>query len=284
MPSFVLANGERVAYRRKGTFKVDVNDDGVGMSEEQLAKLFGVGVQFNVNNLQAGQGSGLGLYIARGIMHQHDGDLTASSEGIGKGATFTMTLPVYEVPDHVTPEHDQNVAVPSTIPPLLLSSSSLMNRKIESDLYSTSTVPVKFPISLPEPSKIRRILVVDDSNMNRKLLVRLLQKQGYQCDEAENGQVAIEKVQHSLDEKNPYHTILLDFEMPVKNGPDACLELRGTLGCQSIIIGLTGNVMAEDVQLFKSRGANDVLAKPFKLEELNNAWASISESMTTSSS
>jgi hypothetical protein len=56
-------------------------------------------VQFNVNLLQAGQGSGLGLYIAKGIVEQHRGTLMAASEGMGHGTTFTVTLLIYHVPD-----------------------------------------------------------------------------------------------------------------------------------------------------------------------------------------
>ncbi len=59
--------------------------------------------------------------------------------------------------------------------------------------------------------------------------------------------------------------------MPVMNGPDACKEIRG-LGCDAFIAGVTGNVMEEDVVLFKKRGANGVLLKPFKLSELDQLW------------
>lgn len=70
------------------------------MTNDQLQELFQEGVQFNVNVLQAGQGSGLGLYISKGIVKQHGESLVASSDGIGLGTTFTMRLPLYEVSEN----------------------------------------------------------------------------------------------------------------------------------------------------------------------------------------
>jgi signal transduction histidine kinase len=70
---------------------VSVTDTGAGMTPDQLTKLFRDGVQFNVNTLQAGKGSGLGLYIAKGIVEQHGGTLTADFKGLGCGTSFTMT-------------------------------------------------------------------------------------------------------------------------------------------------------------------------------------------------
>ena len=96
---FVLATGTEAKYELRGTLEVTVTDSGAGMSKDQVAQLFRDGVQFNVNQLQAGNGSGLGLYIAKGIVEQHGGKLSAASEGLGFGTTFTMTLPLYYIPD-----------------------------------------------------------------------------------------------------------------------------------------------------------------------------------------
>jgi len=66
------------------------------MSEEQLAQLYTAGAQFNKNKLQDGGGSGLGLFITHGIVKQHKGTLEATSAGLEKGTTFTMTLPLFK--------------------------------------------------------------------------------------------------------------------------------------------------------------------------------------------
>jgi signal transduction histidine kinase len=87
---FALQSGEELKVKQSGYLRVSVTDTGAGMTEEQLSKLFQAGVQFNVNELQAGQGSGLGLYITKGIVEQHEGELRATSPGLGLGTTFAI--------------------------------------------------------------------------------------------------------------------------------------------------------------------------------------------------
>ena len=81
-------------YVSKGSVVLTVTDSGAGMSAENLARLFQEGVQFNPNKLQAGQGSGLGLWISKGIVAFHHGKLSATSAGEGQGSTFTLELPL----------------------------------------------------------------------------------------------------------------------------------------------------------------------------------------------
>lgn len=232
--TFELCKSESITASKSGMLEVKVTDSGAGMSKEQLAKLFQQGMQFNVNELQCGQGSGLGLYIAKGIVEQHGGKLTAWSEGLGCGTTFTMTIPLYHIKE---PEQTQ-----------LVNESFSWSQKSfrQSNLY---------------------ILIVDDATTNRKLLKRLLENRGHTCDEAEDGHVAVEMVQEATGKKKPYDMILMDYEMPTMNGPTAALEIRNN-GSDAFLIGITGNMMAEDVAYFKSQGANAVLPKPFKISSL----------------
>jgi CheY-like chemotaxis protein len=226
--------------------QIKVIDTGAGLSQEQLAALFRDGVQFNVNDLQAGQGSGLGLFISKGIVKQHGGDLEVSSEGIGRGSTFTCTLPLYHVPD----------------------------APAESITSIISQVPVDevvAPIVETVDSLPLRILVVDDVASNRKLLSRLATKRGHSVDQAKDGREAVDRVKIALRESNRYDTILMDYEMPVLNGPEAAKEIR-ELGCDSFIVGITGNLLAEDVNYYLFCGANFVLPKPVDFRKLEELW------------
>jgi CheY-like chemotaxis protein len=236
-----------------GTMRVAVKDSGAGLTPQQLDEICAEGVQFNANELQAGQGSGLGLFISKGIVEQHGGRLLVESEGLGKGVTFTVELPLFRAR---TPE---------------------VRRSIDATILSTGTVtPVRcsenhLDCSTPQEFT-HRILVVDDSGFNRKMVVRLLRSQDHACVEAEDGQAAIDKYNEMVARDEPPDAILMDFEMPVMNGPTATARLR-EMGCTCLIVGVTGNVLPADREAFHSAGVDSVLAKPLVLEDLLNVLA-----------
>ena len=193
---FQLANGETLSFLPRGFIDIRVIDTGVGMTESQLETVFHDGVQFGANKLQGGGGSGLGMFIARSIVEQHEGTLNVESEGLGFGSTFIAKLPLFYDPS--------STAV----------ASELENTEDVTPPSSVGASPGQQPIAqeyLPQ-----RILVVDDAAPNRKLLIRLLQNRGHSCDGAVDGKEAVECVKDSLNPytNNPYDTILLDHEMP----------------------------------------------------------------------
>jgi CheY-like chemotaxis protein len=91
------------------------------------------------------------------------------------------------------------------------------------------------------------VLVVDDSVSNRKLLMRMLKNRGHTCEEACDGQEAVLLVKEA---STPFDSILLDYEMPVMDGPTACKQMR-QMGCSCFVVGVTGNLMPEDIAYFK---------------------------------
>ena len=70
---------------------------------------------------------------------------------------------------------------------------------------------------------------------------------------------------------DPFHTILMDYEMPIMNGPSATQKLV-SMGCKAVIVGITGNVLPDDVNYFKQCGAEEVLPKPLAIEKLEEIW------------
>jgi CheY-like chemotaxis protein len=235
-----LKNEKEVTFEKTGSVQVEVIDTGTGTSQEQLARLFRDGIQFNVNDLQAGNGSGLGLYISKGLAEQHGGTLDVSSKGLGFGTTFTLTLPLYYVPNSA----EQVMAM--------------------EEGHNEESAAALSPVVAPP----LRMLVVDDVSTNRKLLARLCTKHVHSVTQAADGQEALDQVALAMERGGTlFDTILMDYEMPVMNGPTATREIRA-LGCDAFIVGITGNLFAEDVNFFKSCGANAVLPKPFDFEEL----------------
>jgi CheY-like chemotaxis protein len=155
--------------------------------------------------------------------------------------------------------------------------------------------------------QLKRVLLVDDVTSNLKMATRLLMRGGVEmCEQAVDGQDAISKylaarervdqearlaaqqqllegggeVQTtgkengaSVQQVEPFDAILMDFEMPVMNGPTATAKLR-EMGCTAPIIGITGNVLPQDIKLFLNSGATAVLPKPLKFAELEALWRS----------
>lgn len=121
-----------------------------------------------------------------------------------------------------------------------------------------------------EIAKGLTVLIVEDHLVNRKLLNTFLQKFGATVIEAENGNIAIEKVK-----KNPQiDYIFMDIQMPIKNGIDATKEIR-QLNYKGIIIACTANSDKNDFEIYKETGMNDVLVKPFKsamVKDLMEKW------------
>jgi CheY-like chemotaxis protein len=239
-----------------------VKDSGAGLTPQQLEEICAEGVQFNANELQAGQGSGLGLFISKGIVEQHGGRLLVESEGLGKGVTFTVELPLFRG------EASGNSARSSVGDSLKLmvpleSQATMTSVPSESSIASSAYPSVQSP---PAAAAQWRTLVVDDSSLSRKMLIRLLKSRDHVCEQAEDGQQAIERYSEMVARGEPLDAILMDFEMPVMNGPTATARLR-EMGCTCLIVGVTGNVLPADVKLFVERGADNVLPKPLVLED-----------------
>ena len=232
---FQLHSENTETFLCTGTLQVEVKDTGAGMTPLQLKNAFEDGVQFDVNSLQSGQGSGLGLYIAKGIILQHGGSLTAASDGKGCGTTFVMSIPLYDIPE----------------------TEALCNAISQETSNHSKGEPI-------DPT---RFLVVDDSRINRKMMARWLRNEGHAWDEAEDGLRAVEAVRNAMERDKPYRVILMDYQMPEMTGGTAVQNIRA-MGCDALIIGITGNVFSEDVDHFMECGANAVLSKPLDLTEL----------------
>lgn len=206
--TFELVNSfENHTFEPRGAIQFDVIDSGAGMTEEQLNDLFGQGVQFNVTQLQAGQGSGLGLYIAKGLVEQHGGRLMATSPGLGLGTCFRVILPLHHVPDDKLPSNLRHLRIHRSTG-LERHSSSVTCEKSQHAVCSHHVSDSSGALN----AEIH-ILVVDDAAMNRKMLMRLLKNRGYICDQAENGQQALKRVEEAHRDNRRYDSILMDYEM-----------------------------------------------------------------------
>jgi CheY-like chemotaxis protein len=270
---------------------ISVTDTGPGLSEDQLKVICSEGVQFNPNELQAGGGSGLGLWISQQIIDLHGGKMLISSQGLGHGATFQICLPLLKS------SH--------TSSPVGCNTHEEQEQERESQSLSSPILPPSRLLS--DLCRPKNVLVVDDTPSNRKMLGRILKVNQIKFDEAENGEICLNKVIASCSSSlsstfppplsasscsvlpppssapsfsssaaptssaapvsAPFDLILLDYEMPILNGPKTAQKLR-EMGYNMIIIGVTGNVLPEDRDYFMQHGVDAVLPKPVTIASL----------------
>jgi PAS domain S-box-containing protein len=221
----------RVTDKGAGTDRivlcVEVIDSGIGMTHEQVARLFQPFTQGDESITRKFGGTGLGLTISRRLARLLNGDITVTS-GIGIGSTFTLQIdggPSAEI--------------------------EMLHNLTEATLPVRSRDVLHHAISLKG-----RILLVEDGRDNQRLLHTLLTDAGAVVAIADNGQVGVQ-----LATTEPFDLILMDMQMPLMDGYAATAELRRQ-GITTPIIALTAFAMAEDRGKCMAIGCSAYLSKP----------------------
>ncbi len=207
---------------------IEIIDSGVGIPADKQEHLFQPFVQLMQENSDA-KGTGLGLAISKSLIEMMGGNITISSV-LGEGSTFKIDLPV--------------------------SLANAENIIIKRALHSVK--------SLAPGQPAWRLLVVDDSEDNRLLLVTLLTGVGFQVREAKNGQEAID-----VFEQWQPHLIWMDMRMPTLDGYEATLRIRRLAGGDQVkIIALTASVFCDQYHHIIAAGCDTMLHKPFHIPDI----------------
>jgi CheY-like chemotaxis protein len=207
-------------------FKVE--DSGAGIAPDELGHLFEPFVQTE-SGRKSQQGSGLGLSISRKFVQMMGGDITVESE-VGRGTVFKFGIQA-EVAEGAEIE------------------SAPLARRV---------------IALAPDQPCYRILIVDDRESNRLLLLRLLALPGFELREAENGQEALD-----IWQKWAPHLIFMDMRIPVMDGYEATKRIKRTpKGQSTAIIAVTASASSEERAVVLSAGCDDFVRKPFKEAEI----------------
>jgi signal transduction histidine kinase/ActR/RegA family two-component response regulator len=210
------------------TLEFCVADTGIGIPAAQQALLFRPFSQVDSSIARRHGGTGLGLAITKGLVSTMGGTIWVDSDA-GGGARFFFTLPTAAAPDVA--------AVPETGSPF--------------DAALAARVPL-------------RILVAEDNAVNRKVVLAMLKRFGYDADAAVDGRGAV-----AAATQTAYDVILMDIQMPEMDGLDATRAiLARASAARPRIIGLSANAMAEDVRSAIDAGMSDYLAKPVNPVEL----------------
>jgi PAS domain S-box len=212
--------------------RVAVTDTGIGISQEQQKNLFTAFEQADRGISRKFGGTGLGLAISRSIVKQMGGDVLLTSE-FGKGSRFEFTV-YFE--------------------------------KCTDDKISIEEVAEKQAENYDFTGK--RILLVEDMEINREIIIALLEDTHIIIDCAEDGQVAIDMFSNNPDK---YDLVFMDIHMPVIDGFTATTAIRaiGSPQAKKVpIVAMTANAFKEDVEKCKACGMDDHIAKPVDVDVL----------------
>ena len=219
---------------QSGEVVFTVSDTGAGIPEDKLDSIFEPFEQADASRVVERSGTGLGLPITKQLAELMGGGIRVSSL-LGKGSRFEVRV---SLPITSMPRADQKSAI---------------------------------NIAELQPAKI---LLAEDVMTNRMIFGALLKGLPYEIDEAENGELAVEKAL-----KSEYDLVFLDIQMPVMDGLSALAALR-VANYDKPVIACTANVMKEDIEEYLGAGFDSVIGKPYLKEDL---VANIQASVTRAS-
>ncbi|MCL2676179.1 MAG: response regulator, partial [Firmicutes bacterium] len=206
-----------------------ISDTGIGMSDSFLQKIFKPFEQEDSFLSRRYAGSGLGLSISHNIVTLMGGEMTVDSK-LGEGSKFVFTIP-FETAK---------------------ASETVEKTAVQADIKGSL--------------RGKRILLADDIEINREIVLELFADTGAQIEEADNGEEAYQKFADSP--VGYYDCVLMDIQMPKMDGYTATRAIRGLsrVDANIPIIAVTANALSEDIEHARASGMNDHIAKPIDFD------------------
>ncbi len=216
----------------KAIFTFAVQDTGIGLSQEQVGKLFTAFTQADTSVTREYGGTGLGLTISKRLVEMMGGEIWVESEE-GKGSTFYFTA-ILQV--------------------------------VTGDL-PLAELSLQKPVLSPPTENVQRnehILLVEDNHINQLIAEELLKSVGYTIDIANNGQEALDML-----EKGTYDMVLMDIQMPVLDGLSATKRIRENERFKDLpVVAMSAHAMTGDKEISLAHGMNDHITKPISPQVL----------------
>jgi signal transduction histidine kinase/ActR/RegA family two-component response regulator/PAS domain-containing protein len=241
--SIVVRTMDAVGPRNQPMLRIEVKDTGVGIAPDYTEQIFQPFHQGQLTVQQRFGGIGLGLTIARAVVERHGGRIFATSEGINRGATFTVEL--HEV----------------TAPPGGLGQGSMDETSAELDRAN------------PQVAKLR-LLLVEDHEPTLKTLAQLLRQQGHTVKETTSVAQAL-----AAADTDQFDLVISDMGLGDGTGPELMARLRSKQALKGI--ALSGYGMDEDLALSRAAGFMAHLVKPIRFGDLTKTIAMVTSGQPT---
>ena len=252
-----------------------VVDNGIGMTQETISRLFAAFTQADVSTTRRFGGSGLGLAITHSLVELMGGTIAVHSAP-GKGSTFSVRLPFA-----LGSEPEEHPGLACAVEELSVDASGLARdgllravalaagRAEEEDRRLVPQLLMQEPLETPSREQARRegrlILVAEDNDINRKVILQQLTLLGFAADVTGNGEQALARWLSS-----DYALVLTDLQMPAMDGYQLTAAIRAaeSPGRHIPIIALSANALKGERERCKAAGMNDFMSKPAPLSGL----------------
>jgi len=213
------------------TMNFEIKDSGIGMTPEQMERVFEPFTQAESGTTRKFGGTGLGLAITKNIIELMGGTLSVeSTPGIGSKFSFTLTFDAINATD---------------------------------DMFEKIILN-----ELEKPSFEGEILLCEDNVMNQQVICEHLARVGLKTVVAENGLIGLEMVKSRVEKgEKQFDLIFMDMHMPVMDGLEASEKIL-ELNVEIPIVAMTANIMSNDREIYRTHGINDCVGKPFTSQEL----------------
>jgi len=213
------------------TIQFEVKDSGIGMTQDQIDKIFTPFAQADDSITRRFGGTGLGLTITKSIIELMGGQLNVeSTPGIGSRFSFELTFD-------------------------LIDASNIAQGNYIINEYE-------------KPNFNGEVLICEDNSLNQQVMCDHLIRVGLKTVLAANGKEGLDIVERRIKNKGkPFDLIFMDIHMPVMDGLEAAAKITA-MGVQTPIIATTANIMSNDLELYKTSGMYDTVGKPYTTQDL----------------
>lgn len=234
-------------------YEFRVKDNGIGMSPEFIKKIFDPFERERTSTVSRVPGTGLGMSISKNLVEMMGGTIEVQSEQ-GKGTEFMIHIPMRVCSGEKPTDHCSG------------------EKRMDHDFGRPSADRVEetfSPMTAGNDFSGRHVLLVEDNELNREIATAILRGYGFEVDTAENGAIAVEKVQSAAPDT--YDIVLMDVLMPVMDGYEATRRIRALedpTRAKIRILAMTANAFEEDRKAAFAAGMDGFLSKPIDIDEL----------------